>query len=48
MNCTVFMNQLMKLMINKLPNSFVLKATHGSGFNIICKDKLKMNWGREF
>ena len=34
--------------INKLPNSFVLKATHGSGFNIICKDKLKMNWGREF
>lgn len=22
-----------------LPNQFVLKATHGSGFNIICKDK---------
>lgn len=34
--------------IEKLPNSFVLKATHGSGWNIICKDKNKMNWDEEF
>jgi hypothetical protein len=29
--------------INKLPNSFVLKANHGSGWNIICKDKRKID-----
>lgn len=34
--------------IDKLPNKFVLKGTHGSGFNIICKDKSIMNWGKEF
>lgn len=34
--------------INKLPDKFVLKGTHGSGFNIICKDKSKMNWDEEF
>src|SRR5690625_2342352 len=34
--------------IGKLPNSFVLKGTHGSGFNIICKDKNKMDWDKEF
>lgn len=33
--------------IDKLPNSFVLKGTHGSGFNIICKDKYKMDWDKE-
>lgn len=27
-----------------LPGSFVLKATHGSGMNIICKDKLDLDW----
>ena len=27
-----------------LPNSFVLKATHGSAMNIICKDKARLNW----
>lgn len=26
-----------------LPNSFVLKANHGSGWNIICNDKTKLN-----
>jgi hypothetical protein len=31
-----------------LPKSFVLKCTHGSGFNVICKDKEKMDWKREF
>lgn len=34
--------------IEKFPRSFVLKGTHGSGFNIICKDKYKMNWKKEF
>lgn len=34
--------------ISKLPTSFVLKGTHGSGFNIICTDKTKMNWEEEF
>lgn len=34
--------------LSKLPKSFVLKGTHGSGFNIICKDKDKMNWKLEF
>lgn len=27
-----------------LPAQFVLKATHGSGWNIICHDKSGMNW----
>jgi hypothetical protein len=34
--------------IDELPKKFVLKGTHGSGFNIICKDKSKMNWDEEF
>ncbi|WP_339319209.1 ATP-grasp fold amidoligase family protein [Paenibacillus sp. FSL R10-2734] len=34
--------------LDKLPDSFVLKATHGSGFNLICRDKNKMNWDQEF
>jgi hypothetical protein len=28
---------------NKLPNSFVIKATHGSGWNIICSDKRNLD-----
>jgi hypothetical protein len=27
-----------------LPMSFVLKATHGSGMNLLCKDKNNLNW----
>lgn len=34
--------------IDILPSSFVLKGTHGSGFNIVCRDKSKMNWHQEF
>lgn len=34
--------------LDKLPNSFALKATHGSGFNIICKNKRKINWSAAF
>lgn len=28
---------------SKLPNRFVLKCNHGSGYNIICNDKNKLN-----
>lgn len=30
--------------IDKLPNRFVLKGTHGSGWNLIVKDKNKVRW----
>lgn len=30
--------------IKELPNKFVLKASHGSGWNLIVKDKEKVNW----
>ncbi len=33
--------------IAKLPKSFVLKATHGSGMVILCKDKSLINWNEE-
>lgn len=29
---------------DKLPNKFVMKTTHGSGFNIICIDKNELNY----
>ncbi|HAE61002.1 MAG TPA: glycosyl transferase [Eubacteriaceae bacterium] len=34
--------------LKKLPNRFVLKGTHGSGFNIICEDKSRVNWDEKF
>src|SRR5690625_1654405 len=34
--------------IDKLPDKFVLKGTHGSGYNIICTDKSKVDWNKEF
>lgn len=30
--------------VEKLPKNFVVKATHGSGWNLICTDKEKINW----
>ncbi len=30
--------------INELPNKFVFKATHGSAWNVICKDKSKFKF----
>lgn len=33
--------------IESLPNTFVLKATHGSGYNIICRNKNNINWDYE-
>ncbi len=32
-----------EIVFEDLPNSFVIKTTHGSGSNIICKDKSKLN-----
>lgn len=29
---------------DSLPDKFVLKLSHGSGWNIVCKDKSKINW----
>ena len=29
---------------DSLPKKFVLKATHASGWNIICQDKSRLNW----
>ena len=33
-----------ELKINTLPEKFVIKATHGSGWNLICTNKKKVNW----
>lgn len=33
-----------KIPLAELPSQFVLKATHGSGWNIICPDKAKIDW----
>ena len=33
-----------QLTIEELPDKFVLKASHGSGWNLIVKDKKKINW----
>lgn len=30
--------------LDTLPDKFVLKVSHGSGWNIVCKDKSKLNW----
>ncbi len=32
--------------LNSLPNQFVLKATHGSGFNLICNNKIDLDWAK--
>jgi hypothetical protein len=33
-----------QLNVSQLPSQFVLKATHGSGWNLICTEKSKINW----
>ena len=33
--------------LDVLPEQFVLKGTHGSHFNIICRDKKALNWEKE-
>ena len=34
--------------LENLPNKFVLKGTHGAGYNIICEDKRSLNWKQEY
>ena len=34
-----------KIIIDGLPQQFIIKANHGSGWNIICWDKDNFNWG---
>src|SRR5699024_752643 len=41
-------NNVNEINIAKLPNKFVLKATHGSGWNIICNNKDLLDWNNEF
>lgn len=43
-NIIATFNNVDDIDIDKLPNKFVLKCTHGSGCNIICKDKANLNW----
>jgi hypothetical protein len=37
-------NDVKEISLDKLPNSFVIKATHGSGWNILCPDKEMVDW----
>ena len=50
MGCAEILNDLIgvwdnpdKIDFDKLPNQFVLKCNHGAGFNIICRDKTKLD-----
>ena len=42
--CVGVYDDVEKIPFEDLPRQFVLKATHGSGWNIICPDKLKIDW----
>ena len=37
-------NNANEIDFESLPEKFVAKATHGSGWNLICKDKTQLNW----
>ena len=37
-------NKVDDINFSLLPNKFVIKATHGSGWNIICKNKDELDW----
>lgn len=37
-------NSADELDLVKLPEEFIIKATHGSGWNVICRDKSKIDW----
>ena len=36
-----------QIQLNELPEKFVIKANHGSGFNLICNDKNILDWKSE-
>ena len=41
-------NSVNEIDLEALPKEFVLKSNHASGHVILCKDKSKMDWPREF
>lgn len=41
-----YWNKVDEIDFQKLPNSFVLKCNHGSGYNILCSDKSRFNVGK--
>ena len=43
-NCIGVYEKVEDIPYADLPRSFVLKATHGSGWNIVCTDKGKLDW----
>ena len=40
-------NSVDEINLDELPEKFVMKCTHGSGCNIICEDKSKLDWKKE-
>lgn len=40
-------DSVQELNIDDLPEEFIIKATHGSRWNIICRDKKKIDWFHE-
>lgn len=45
--CLGVYNSVDEIELDSFPNQFVLKGTHGSGYNLIVKDKTKLNWKKE-
>ena len=41
-NCSEFMRVASEIDFDALPDRFVLKCTHGCGFNIVCNDKREL------
>ena len=42
--CVGVYDKVEDIQFSDLPERFVFKATHGSGWNLICADKTKMDW----
>lgn len=44
--CIGIYDRIEEIIYEKLPKRFVLKATHGCGMNIVCEDKMKLDWNQ--
>lgn len=44
--CLGVFDSVEEIDFDKLPQKFVLKATHASGWNVICRDKSRLDWNR--
>lgn len=42
--CIGVYDKVEDIVFAELPSRFVIKATHGSGWNLLCKDKSKFDW----